>query len=107
VQRDENGAGTGVAGIVALPADLALLAWIQSRLVLSIAAAYGHDMTDHKERAAKLLVIQGVHAGIEVARRKLEGVAMRAATTNPETRPEAGADARQTAIRGRGNQVHP
>jgi hypothetical protein len=75
-----EGAGTGAAGIFGVPADLALLAWIQSRLVLTIAAAYGHDMTDHKERAAELLVIQGIHAGVEVARRKLEGAAMKTAT---------------------------
>ena len=66
-----EGAGTGAAGIVALPADLALLAWIQNRLVLSIAASYGHDMSDHLERAAELLVIQGVHNSSEVARRAL------------------------------------
>jgi len=66
-----EGAGTGVTGILGLPADLVLLAWIQNRLVLSIAAAYGHDMTDHTERAAELLMIQGVHNSREVARRAI------------------------------------
>lgn len=71
-----EGAGTGAAGIVGLPADLVLLAWVQNRLVLSIAAGYGHDMNDHTERAAELLIIQGVHNSREVAR----GALVRAAT---------------------------
>lgn len=66
-----EGMGTGVAGIFGLPADLVLLAWIQDRLVLSIAAIYGHDMSDHRERAAELLMIQGFHNSREVARRAL------------------------------------
>ena len=66
-----EGAGTGAAGIFGLPADLMLLAWIQNRLVLSIAASYGHDMTDHMERAAELLIIQGVHNTREVAKNAL------------------------------------
>lgn len=74
-----EGAGTGAAGIFGLPADLVLLAWLQNRLVLSIAAVYGHDMSDHKERAVELLVIQGVHNGREVARRGLERAAAKAA----------------------------
>jgi len=69
----------GAAGIFGLPADLALLAWIQNRMVLSIAATYGHDMTDHKERGAELLMVQGVHVGREAARRGLEGAAKKAA----------------------------
>ena len=60
-----------MTGIVVVPADVALLAWIQNRLVLSIAASYGHDMTDHMERAAELLVIQGVHNSSEIARQAL------------------------------------
>lgn len=66
-----EGASTGAVGIVGLPADLALLAWIQSRLVLSIAAVYGHDMGDHLERATDLLIIQGIHSSRDVARRAL------------------------------------
>jgi hypothetical protein len=42
--------------------------------VLSIAASYGHDMSDHAERAAELLMIQGVHNSREVARRALINV---------------------------------
>lgn len=56
-----EGAGTGAAGILGLPVDLVALAWIQNRMVLSIAAVYGHDMTDHRDRAAELLILQGIH----------------------------------------------
>jgi hypothetical protein len=72
-----EGAGTGTAGLFGLPADLVLLAWIQNRLVLSIAATYGHDMSDHTERAAELLMIQGVHNSREVARKALVNAAQK------------------------------
>ena len=38
-----GGAATGVGGIVTLIPDLAAAAWIQSRMVFFIAAAYGYD----------------------------------------------------------------
>lgn len=66
-----EGAGTGSAGLLGLPIDLVMLAKIQSRLMLTIAAVYGHDMSDHSERAADLLVIQGVHNSREVTRKAL------------------------------------
>jgi len=66
-----EGAGTGTAGLLGLPVDLVLLAWLQNRLVLSVAAAYGHDMDDHLDRAADLLMIQGVHNSREVAKKTL------------------------------------
>ncbi len=66
-----EGAGTGATGLLGLPADLVLLAWIQNRLVLSVAAVYGHDMNDHMDRAADLLIIQGVHNSREVAKAAL------------------------------------
>lgn len=62
-----EGAGTGAAGIFGLPVDLVALAWIQNRMVLSIAAVYGHDMTDHRDRAAELLILQGIHNAREPA----------------------------------------
>lgn len=70
-----EGAGTGTAGLFGLPADLVLLAWIQNKLVLSIAAIYGHDMSDHTDRASELLMIQGVHNSRDVARRALVSAA--------------------------------
>lgn len=69
-----EGAGTGTVGLLGLPADLVMLAWIQNRLVLSIAAAYGHDMTDHRERAVELLMIQGIHNSRDIARKRLIGI---------------------------------
>jgi hypothetical protein len=66
-----EGAGTGTLGLLGLPPDLVLLAWFQNKLVLTIAAIYGHDMSDQMDRAAELLMIQGVHNSREVARRAL------------------------------------
>lgn len=62
-----EGAGTGAAGIFGIPVDLIALAWIQNRMVLSMAAVYGHEMTDHRDRAADLLILQGVHNAREPA----------------------------------------
>lgn len=75
-----EGAGSGAAGVFGLPADLALLGWIQNRLVLSIAATYGHDMSDHTERAVELLMIQGIHNSREVARAALTRATRKAVT---------------------------
>lgn len=66
-----EGAGIGAAGIFGLPVDLVALAWIQNRMVLSIAAVYGHDMTDHRDRAADLLILQGIHNAREPAIRAI------------------------------------
>ena len=66
-----EGAGTGAVGIFGLPVDLVALAWIQNRMVLSMAAVYGHDMTDHRDRAADLLILQGVHNAREPAIRAI------------------------------------
>lgn len=75
-----EGAGTGTTGLLGLPADLVLLAWIQNRLVLSIAATYGHDMSDKNERAVELLMIQGVHNSREVARKAVVSAAQKTLT---------------------------
>lgn len=74
-----EGGSTGAAGILGLPVDLVLLAWIQNRLALCIAASYGHDMSDHQALAAELLAIQGVHNSREIARKALNDVAQRTA----------------------------
>ncbi len=55
-------AGPGAAlaaGATAILADLVALAWIQLRLVLHIAAAYGHDVTD-PVRAKEILALAGI-----------------------------------------------
>jgi uncharacterized protein (DUF697 family) len=81
-----EGAASGVPGTLAplagtaatLP-DIGALAWIQSRMVLHIAAAYGHDTTD-RETAAELLVLQGFYNSTEAARVALAEAAKRVTT---------------------------
>ncbi|MGA3564297.1 EcsC family protein [Melissospora conviva] len=69
-----SGAVSGAAGIVGAVADVGVLAWAQSRMVLHIAAAYGADPT-HADRATDLLVLQKVHGAAQSARLAL-GVAV-------------------------------
>jgi hypothetical protein len=68
-----EGAATGVGGIVTLIPDLAGLAWIQSRLVFFVAAAYGFDPHDPM-RPAELLVLRDLYADPLSARRALDGI---------------------------------
>ena len=51
-----EGAATGVGGVITLLPDMVGLAWIQTRLVFFIAAAYGYDPRDPM-RPAELLVL--------------------------------------------------
>lgn len=67
-----GGATTGVGGFVTVVPDLALLAWIQSRMVFFIAAAHGFDPTDPM-RPAELLVLGGLYESRELAREALDG----------------------------------
>jgi hypothetical protein len=70
-----EGAAAGVPGAfapivgnaAALIPDLGALAWIQSRMVIHIAAVYGHDTTS-RETAAELLVLQGIYNTTKAAR---------------------------------------
>lgn len=68
-----GGAATGIGGFVTILPDLAALAWIQSRLVFFVAAAYGYDPRD-RMRPAELLVIQGFYPDPASARSALDGV---------------------------------
>jgi hypothetical protein len=68
-----EGAATGVGGIVTFVPDLVGLAWIQSRLVFFIAAAYGFDPLD-RMRPAELLVLTGLYPDPHAARAALDGV---------------------------------
>lgn len=82
-----EGAAAGVPGsfaplagsAAALLPDLGALAWIQSRMVVHIAAVYGHDTTD-RETAAELLVLQGIYNTTEAARVALTEASKRVAT---------------------------
>src|SRR3954452_14843049 len=68
-----GGAATGVGGLVTAVPDLAAAAWIQSRMVFFIAAAYGYDPFDPM-RPAELLVIRDLYPDPESARRALDGI---------------------------------
>jgi hypothetical protein len=68
-----EGAATGVGGFITVVPDIVLLAWIQSRLVFFIAAAYGFDPRDPM-RPAELLVLRDLYPDPETARRALDGV---------------------------------
>jgi hypothetical protein len=68
-----EGAATGVGGIFTAGPDIVLLAWIQSRLVFFVAAAYGFDPHDPM-RPAELLVLNGLYETPGQARAALDGV---------------------------------
>jgi hypothetical protein len=69
-----------VGAAAAMLPDVAALAWIQSRMVVHIAAVYGHDTTDRQTAAAELLVLQGIYSTTEAARVALTAATKRAAT---------------------------
>jgi hypothetical protein len=68
-----EGAATGVGGFITVLPDLVGLAWIQSRLVFFIAAAYGFDPRDPM-RPAELLVLNGLYRTPGEARAALDGI---------------------------------
>jgi hypothetical protein len=68
-----EGAATGVGGIVTMAPDIVALAWIQSRLVFYIAAAYGYDPHDPM-RPAEALVLFEFYSDPVSARRALDGI---------------------------------
>jgi hypothetical protein len=68
-----EGAATGVGGFITVVPDLVGLAWIQSRLVFFIAAAYGFDPRDPM-RPAELLVLNGLYETPGEARAALDGI---------------------------------
>lgn len=68
-----GGAATGVGGVFTVVPDVVLLAWIQSRLVFFMAAAYGYDPHD-RMRPAELLVLRDLYPNPQAARRALDGI---------------------------------
>jgi hypothetical protein len=68
-----EGAATGVGGVFTMVPDMVALAWIQTRLVFFIAAAYGFDPRD-RMRPAELLVLMGLYEDVHAARAALDGV---------------------------------
>ena len=68
-----EGAATGIGGVVTFLPDLVGLAWIQTRLVFFIAAAYGYDPADPM-RPAELLVLTRLYDDVHEARASLDGI---------------------------------
>ena len=68
-----EGAATGVGGIFTAVPDAVALAWIQSRLVFFVAAAYGFDPHDPM-RPAELLVLRDLYPDPQTARKALDGI---------------------------------
>jgi len=67
-----GGAVTGLGGWMTILPDIAGLLWLQSRMVLCIAGAYGFDPTD-RMRPAELLVIHRLYDDPLAAREALDG----------------------------------
>ena len=68
-----EGAAAGLAGAWGIAPDLAALAWLESRMVLHVAASYGFDAR-HPMRPAELLTLQGLYPTAQEAREALDGV---------------------------------
>ncbi len=68
-----SGAAGGVGGAWTMLPEIAALAWLQSRMVFFIAAAYGWDPCD-RMRPAEFLVIRGFYPTPAEARDALDGV---------------------------------
>lgn len=68
-----EGATLGLGGALTGAVDLAALAWIQSRMVFYVAAAYGFDPR-HPMRPAELLALQGLYETPAEARAALDGI---------------------------------
>jgi hypothetical protein len=68
-----EGALAGAAGPFTLLLEASGLAWLQARLVLHVAAAYGRDPQD-RARAGELLMLQRLHPSVQAAQRALDAV---------------------------------
>jgi hypothetical protein len=68
-----EGAGAGLAGAWGIAPDLAALAWLESRMVLHVAASYDFD-PHHPMRPAELLTLQALYPTAQEAREALDGV---------------------------------
>src|SRR5215211_3104500 len=91
-----EGAATGVGGVVTMVPDLVALAWIQSRLVFYIAAAYGYDphdpMRPAEALALRLAKLLGIRSARKLAGRLIPGVAVAFNAVGNERRTRALAD---------------
>jgi EcsC protein family len=80
-----EGAATGIGGWTTTAADLVGLAWIQSRMVFYMAAAYGYDPRE-RMRPAELLVLTDVYTNVQAARDALDGAGRHMAVAYAESR---------------------
>jgi hypothetical protein len=80
-----EGAATGLGGWTTTAADLVGLAWIQSRMVFYLAAAYGYDPRAYM-RPAELLVLTDVYTNVQAARDALDGAGRHLAIAYAESR---------------------
>jgi hypothetical protein len=68
-----EGAALGLGGVLTAVPDLGALAWIQSRMVFFVAAAYGFDPA-HPMRPAELLALAEIYDTPAAAREALDGL---------------------------------
>jgi hypothetical protein len=66
-----EGAAMGMGGFMTLVPDLSALAWILTREVIFVAAAYGFDPTDER-RAAEVLVVCDIYDSVPKAQAALD-----------------------------------
>ena len=90
-----SGAATGVGGFYTVLPDIALMLWIQSRMVFYIAAAYGFDPRD-RMRPAELLVLWDLFDDPPAARHALDGAGGPLAVSATTRKLEQGNEARLT-----------
>ena len=92
-----EGAAAGLAGAWGIVPDLAALAWVQSRMVFHVAAAYGFDVR-HPMRPAELLTLQGLYPTAQEAREALDGVGRHVAVAFAEGKMSGGDEKLRTRL---------
>jgi hypothetical protein len=90
-----SGAATGVGGIYTILPDIALMLWIQSRMVFYIAAAYDFDPRD-RMRPAELLVLWDLFDDPPAARAALDGASGPLAVSATQRKLDQGTEDRVT-----------
>ena len=90
-----SGAATGVGGFYTVVPDIALMLWIQSRMVFYIAAAYGFDPRDPM-RPAELLVLWDLFDDPPAARAALDGASGPLALSATQRKLDKGNEERLT-----------
>ena len=93
-----SGAATGVGGALTLLPDAVGLLWIQTRMVLHVAAACGFDPHD-RMRPAELLVVYGLYPTPAEARAALDGAGRHLALAYVDRSLGSSADDEQLARR--------